>query len=138
MKVISMWSPSGKITVLGHLSFKLFLVLEGEFICIGNMEEIVLSEILAMLSRTSLSALLANKTMEEVSQLLGRLHINLPTSLKNVIFQADNPTPGSPRSGCNDAFSVFAFFSFLLALIQLIQNAEEKIIRVFSPAGSQR
>ena len=87
------------------------------------MEEIVLKEAMSMLSRSRFSSLIANKTMEDVSQLVGASHLSLPPSLKNVIFQVKDETSGTPRSGCNDAFSVFAFLSFLLALITLMQNA---------------
>ena len=47
--------------------------------------------------------------------------LGLPPSIKTALF----PAPSSsftPRSGCNDAFSVFAFLAFLLALLQLMQD----------------
>ena len=83
----------------------------------------VLKEAMSMLSRSSFSVMIENKTIEDVSQLVGVSQISLPTNLKNVIFQVKDTTSGTPWSGCNDVFSVFAFLSFLLALITLMQNA---------------
>ena len=86
------------------------------------MEEIFAKETLSLLSKTGISALLANKTIEEVLQLFVKSQKYLPATLKNVVFQVDEEVSGTPRSGCNDAFSVFAFLAFLLALLQLIQD----------------
>ena len=49
-------------------------------------------------------------------------NLGLPPSLKTALFPAPSSSSFSPRSGCNDAFSVFAFLAFLLALLQLMQD----------------
>merc|ERR1712203_1342741 len=46
--------------------------------------------------------------------------LGLPPSLKTALFPSSSSF--TPRSGCNDAFSVFAFLAFLLALLQLMQD----------------
>ena len=48
--------------------------------------------------------------------------LGLPPSIKTALFPAPSSSSFTPRSGCNDAFSVFAFLAFLLALLQLMQD----------------
>ena len=48
--------------------------------------------------------------------------LGLPPSIKTALFPAPFSSSFTPRSGCNDAFSVFAFLAFLLALLQLMQD----------------
>ena len=86
------------------------------------MENLFPKGTLSLLSETWFSSLLANKTIEEVLQLFVSSQKYLPATLKNVVFPVDDDVSGTPRSGCNDAFSVFAFLAFLLALLQLIQD----------------
>ena len=47
--------------------------------------------------------------------------LGLPPSIKTALFPPSSSS-FTPRSGCNDAFSVFAFLAFLLALLQLMQD----------------
>ena len=75
------------------------------------------------LAAANLTSLLQTESLaQELLPLLASSPaLGLPPSLKTALF----PTPSSsstPRSGCNDAFSVFAFLAFLLALLQLMQD----------------
>merc|ERR1719391_1515821 len=75
------------------------------------------------LAAANLTSLLQTESLaQELLPLLASSPaLGLPPSLKAALF----PTPSSsstPRSGCNDAFSVFAFLAFLLALLQLMQD----------------
>merc|ERR1719328_320701 len=51
--------------------------------------------------------------------------LSLPPSLQTALFSSSSSS-STPRSGCNDAFSVFAFLAFLLALLQLMQDMAKK------------
>jgi len=74
------------------------------------------------LASANLTSLLHTESLaQELLPLLASssTSISLPPSLKTVLFPSSSFTP---RSGCNDAFSVFAFLAFLLALLQLMQD----------------
>ena len=74
------------------------------------------------LASANLTSLLHTESLaQELLPLLASstASLSLPPSLKTVLFPSSSFTP---RSGCNDAFSVFAFLAFLLALLQLMQD----------------
>ena len=77
------------------------------------------------LSAANLSSILKNATIaQELLPLLASSSsaIGLPPSLQTALFPSSSSSSSTPRSGCNDAFSVFAFLAFLLALLQLMQD----------------
>ena len=76
------------------------------------------------LSAANLTSILKNATIaQELLPLLASSSsaIGLPPSLQTALFPSSSSS-STPRSGCNDAFSVFAFLAFLLALLQLVQD----------------
>ena len=78
------------------------------------------------LSAANLTSILKNATIaQELLPLLASSFsaLGLPPSLQTALFPSYSSTP---RSGCNDAFSVFAFLAFLLALLQLVQDMARK------------
>ena len=76
------------------------------------------------LAASNLTSLLHTERLaqELLTQLASSPDLGLPPSLKTALFPAPSSSSFSPRSGCNDAFSVFAFLAFLLALLQLMQD----------------
>ena len=76
------------------------------------------------LASANLTSLLHTERLaqELLTQLASSPDLGLPPSLKTALFPAPSSSSFSPRSGCNDAFSVFAFLAFLLALLQLMQD----------------
>ena len=82
----------------------------------------------SQLSAANLTSILKNATIsQELLPLLasGSSAIGLPPSLQTALFPSSSSS-STPRSGCNDAFSVFAFLAFLLALLQLMQDMARK------------
>ena len=80
------------------------------------------------LSAANLFSILKNATIaQELLPLLASSSsaIGLPPSLQTALFPSSSSS-STPRSGCNDAFSVFAFLAFLLALLQLMQDMARK------------
>ena len=84
----------------------------------------------SQLSAANLTSILKNATIaQELLPLLASSSsaIGLPPSLQTALFPSSSSSSSStPRSGCNDAFSVFAFLAFLLALLQLVQDMARK------------
>ena len=81
------------------------------------------------LSAANLTSILKNATIaQELLPLLASSSsaIGLPPSLQTALFPSSSSSSSTPRSGCNDAFSVFAFLAFLLALLQLMQDMAKK------------
>ena len=81
------------------------------------------------LSAANLTSILKNATIaQELLPLLASSSsaIGLPPSLQTALFPSSSSSSSTPRSGCNDAFSVFAFLAFLLALLQLMQDMARK------------
>ena len=76
------------------------------------------------LAAANLTSLLHTErfAQELLTQLASSPDLGLPPNLKSALFPAPSSSSFSPRSGCNDAFSVFAFLAFLLALLQLMQD----------------
>ena len=82
----------------------------------------------SQLSAANLTSILKNATIaQELLPLLASSSsaIGLPPSLQTALFPSSSSS-STPRSGCNDAFSVFAFLAFLLALLQLMQDMARK------------
>ena len=83
----------------------------------------------SQLSASNLTSILKNATIaQELLPLLASSSsaIGLPPSLQTALFPSSSSSSSTPRSGCNDAFSVFAFLAFLLALLQLMQDMARK------------
>ena len=83
----------------------------------------------SQLSAANLTSILKNATIsQELLPLLASSSsaIGLPPSLQTALFPSSSSSSSTPRSGCNDAFSVFAFLAFLLALLQLMQDMAKK------------
>ena len=84
----------------------------------------------SQLSAANLTSILKNATIsQELLPLLASSSssaIGLPPSLQTALFSSSSSSSSTPRSGCNDAFSVFAFLAFLLALLQLMQDMARK------------
>ena len=76
------------------------------------------------LAAANLTSLLHTESLaQELLPLLASSpSLGLPPSLKTALFPTPSSSSFTPRSGCNDAFSVFAFLAFLLALLQLMQD----------------
>ena len=82
-----------------------------------------IEELWKQLAAANLTSLLQTESLaQELLPLLASSPaLGLPPSLKTALFP-NPPSSFTPRSGCNDAFSVFAFLAFLLALLQLMQD----------------
>ena len=88
-----------------------------------------MEDLWSQLSAANLTSILKNATIsQELLPLLASSSsaIRLPPSLQTALFPSSSSSSSTPRSGCNDAFSVFAFLAFLLALLQLVQDMARK------------